>query len=256
MHPLRILTRAPHALGAAHPRPIRALRRTRSTGLLLALALATCGCRSYPPGIPLPDIIDEINATLQPDVVVLEPGDGVQVRFLNNPGNNQTVGIRPDGRANFYLLDELEVAGMTVNELGDELTRRYEESLISPELTVSLGRVAPRQILILGREGRGRLPVGNKLTIEFLEFLAKTRIPRQTTTPMQHVVLMRWMPDEGRRRIWTIDARQEYWDHPIPLLLQGGDIIFIPENSIVSAGQWMRTFMRLLPLPQFVLRQA
>ena len=230
-------------------------RPTLLACLGLALVLLTSGCRSYPPGVPLPDIVDEVNATLQPAVVRLQPGDAVKVRFLNNQGNNQTVQVRPDGRANFYLLDEMEVQGMTIDQLQDELTRAYEESLISPELTVSVGKMAPRFILVLGREGR-RVPLQPRLRMGLIEFLSQARIPKKTTTPMQHFVLMRKMPDEGRTRVWTIDARQEFWYHPVPLWLQADDIVFIPQQPILDAAEWMRAFFRLLPLPQFLLRQS
>lgn len=231
----------------------------RTPGLASVFALVTLlvstGCKAYPPGTPLPDVVDEINATLQPNLTILQPGDGISIKFLHTPGNNQTVTIGPDGRASFYLLDEIEVAGMTLEELDDELTLRYEESLISPDLTVSLGQTGPRQVLILGGEGR-TVGITPHLTIPMLELFVRANIPRDPLVMLQHMVLMRYMPEEGRKRVWVIDAREDYWYHPVDLMFQNGDIIYIPDQPLQTASSWMRQFMRILPLPRFLIRQS
>jgi hypothetical protein len=228
----------------------RNLSRTLIRAVVAALVtLVASACNSYPPGIPLPDVLDEVNATLRPNVIVLEPGDSVVVKSLISSKVDQTTKIRPDGRAVFPLLGELEIVGMTVDEVDELLTRLYEEQITAPDLLVRAGKLAARSVVFGGSVGSSVLPVAPGMTIDLVEALARMGIPKDTFTLIDHLVLIRWMPDEGRRRHWVIDAREAYWTHPELLYLQPHDIVWIPEAPLRDAAAWVREAVKLIPLP-------
>jgi protein involved in polysaccharide export with SLBB domain len=222
-------------------------------GLLAVAALLACGCKAYPPGVPLPDIVDEINATLQPNVIMLQPGDTLELKFPNNANLNQTVKVRPDGNCSFLLVGEMNVAGLSLSELQDVLGELYDESVVAADLLVRTGPLRDRNVYFLGPNGgRGNIQVSPGLTIDLLEALSRSREPKNSFTLMEHALLLRWMPDEGVRRAWVIDVSPEYWTHPQPLYLQDGDYLYLPRHPIKTVNEWIRELLRLLPVPNIV----
>ena len=216
------------------------------------LVVMTSSCVSYAPGIPLPDILDEVNSTLQPKVIILQAGDAIAISSASNPKVNHTAKIRPDGKATFKVVGELQVEGLAVEELRESLTLLYGEQITAPDIEVRSGGIGGRNVFFIGSINQGTLPVSPGMNLDLIEAMARLGIPRDTFTTVEHTVLIRWMPDEGRRRSWVIDASSEYWTNPEKMLLQAGDIVYIPRHPIRGAAEWMREVARLFPIPSFV----
>ena len=226
-------------------------------GILALFALIASGCAAFPPGTPLPDILHEINATLQPNEILLQPGDGINVQALNSKELNQTTTIRPDGKASFLYLGEVEVAGLSVSQLHEMLTRLYDKEVVAGELLVRAGNLSEREIHFMGAvRGRASIRIGPGMTIDLIEALARVGGAKDTFTLIEHTVLIRWMPDEEKRRHWVIDASQKYWANPELLHLQAGDIVYIPTHPIRIWTQWMREITKLLPLPRIIVAEG
>lgn len=230
---------------------MNAARRTRRVCALLLLPWLGWACQSYHAGPPLPAVVEELNATLQPDVLVLQPGDQLEIRNFGDASYNQTTVIRPDGRASFLELDQLEVAGMTLEQLEEELEQRYAEvGLTHTDFVLRTGGLSPRTLVIFGAvNGGGSIPVAPGLTVEFVEALARAGGPLKTFAVLEHTILIRWMPELEERRSWIIDARRMHWEHAKPLFLQANDIVYVPRHPINTATDWIRESLRLIPLP-------
>ncbi len=63
--------------------------------------------------------------------------DVATIRFPFNPSLNQTEKVRPDGALHLALVGAVPVLGKTINEVRDDLTRRYSQHTDNPTLTVS-----------------------------------------------------------------------------------------------------------------------
>jgi polysaccharide export outer membrane protein len=59
--------------------------------------------------------------------------------------------VRPDGGISFPLAGELVVAGRTVKEIQDELTKRIQAYVPEAVVTVSVSQIASYRIYILGK---------------------------------------------------------------------------------------------------------
>ncbi len=236
--------------------------RSALRATLVALAtLVASGCAAFPPGTPLPDILPEINATLQPNEILLQPGDGIEVKFSDVAGTeattqslNQMTKIRPDGRANFAVLGELEVAGLSIGQLQEKLTVLYDKEIVAPPPLVRAGGLSERHVHFLGAvSNRAKIQVGPGMTIDLIEAFAEMNIPQDTFSLIEHTVLIRWMPDEQKRRHWVIDASPKYWANEELLHLQGGDIVYIPTHPLRITTQWVRELVKLLPVPNLLI---
>ena len=225
------------------------LRSLRLFALGLALLLSV-GCASYPVGTPLQEAIPVINATLSPEVIVLQPGDTIQVQIPDKPKYDQTTKVRPDGKAEFLLVGEVDVTGMTVAELQEYLKAEYEKQIIATSLFVRSSGLGDRNIFFAGAIGGQRiLPVAPGMRMDLVEALARIGAPKDTFAMLEHLVLIRWMPEEKKRRHWVVDARPRFWTNPDLLYLQANDIVYIPEHPLRNATQWVREATKLIPLP-------
>lgn len=217
--------------------------------VLVAAALLCAGC-AIRKGKPLPEIAEEINATLEPDAVVLQPGDSVAVRFQTNPEWNQTVHILPDGKGSFLFIGDLEIEGMTTEDLSTKLKELYAQSLVSIDLLVNATALTHREVIFLGAVNKpGTQSVLPFQTLEFVETLARAGGPIDTFAVLKQTLLIRWDPVEKVKRSWMIDARLKHWDETPALYLQAHDLVYVPRQPIKWWGDWVREITRLIPLP-------
>ena len=221
--------------------------------LVLGLVLSASACNTYKAGIPLPDILDEINATLDPETLILQPGDTINVGFRVPELAEEYDGdvrLGPDGIATFPGLVEIKAAGMTLLELDETLERLIEESVPTPDLEIKLIKLDKREVVFIGAMRQHMLSVLPNMRIDFIESMGRIAAEGTSFTLLESVVLIRWMRDEQRRRFWIIDAQQRYWTTPELLYLQAGDIVYFPTHPIKAAGDWVREITRLIPIPQ------
>ena len=232
---------------SAPPRPLRAV-------FCAALALLSgTGCLT---GRPLPDIVEEINATLTPDIFVASRGDSIQITFRSNPDLNQTVRIRKDGKASLLFLGEVELIGYTLEQLEERLKELYGEILTLAEISVQLAGESPDAVVLYGTvRGIGQMSLDAE-PLSLREALARAGGGQVGRSNLANTLLVRWMPEERHYTYWIIDVSPQYWGSPKPLWLQAHDLVYVPQHPIVTTGQWMQNVLRLLPFPSFLLAAA
>jgi polysaccharide export outer membrane protein len=131
---------------------------------LLALALilqaaASQGAES-PPTAPAPAVetsprgaIEGIaEATIIPndDRYRIGVEDLLLISVWREPDLTREVPVRPDGKISLPLIQDVQAAGKTPSELGEEITRRLREFLSSPAVTVVVREVNSLKIYLLG----------------------------------------------------------------------------------------------------------
>ena len=200
----------------------------------------------------MPDLVDEINATLRPNVSVVVPGDTVKLKFEGEQGLNQDVRVRSDGNGTFLLLGDLYVEGLTVDQLRERLTEAYESQIVAIQLTVSLVESGPRFASVVG-EGTGRL----NLTGAPVTLLDAIGRHNWKTAEMKCILFVRWDAESQRRMHWEVDARTRYWDEERPIYMQPYDFVYIPPKVIVRFNNWIDLYIRRnIPLPGTLYRQT
>ncbi len=237
--------------------PVRCLGRWI---LMLGLVASASACNTYEPGIPLPDILDEVNATLAPNLVRLKQGDELTVTFrLEEVGAkyNQELRVGPSGRISMTGFPEkdlvqVDAVGMSLEELDATLERLMSEHVGDSTLELEIKKLASREVVFIGDMKNRNVSVLPNMYVDFIETMARIRADGNSFTLLESVVLIRWMNDEQRRRYWVIDARERFWTTPERLFLQEGDIVYFPTHPIKRAGDWIREITRLIPLPQIV----
>ncbi|HVS17815.1 MAG TPA: polysaccharide biosynthesis/export family protein, partial [Planctomycetota bacterium] len=123
-----------------------------------------------------------INATLEPDTVVLGVGDELALRFPYSETWNQEVVVMTDGSASFIAIGRLIVAGMSIGQLSETLSASYSRVFEDPKLDVLVTARGARMVYVMGevREpGEFELAADGRLTL--LDALARAGGPIKST---------------------------------------------------------------------------
>lgn len=76
--------------------------------------------------------------------------DILLISVWGEPDLKMTVSVRPDGKITFPLVNDLKVAGMTPEEVRQEITTRLSEFVREPNVTVIVSEIKSFKVYILG----------------------------------------------------------------------------------------------------------
>jgi len=116
---------------------------------LLALAAPTLPAAAAPPGAGTPEPAPQaVGGGASEYRIGIE--DLLAISVWRDPDLTREVPVRPDGRISLPLLQDVDAAGKTPRELGEELERRLKEFLSSPSVTVIVREVNSLKAYFLG----------------------------------------------------------------------------------------------------------
>ncbi len=109
---------------------------------------------------------------------VLGVEDVIEVDVWKNPELSQEQAVRPDGRIAFKLVGEVDVEGLTIEQLRTRLTELYREYVPAAEVSVVVKEINSFKVYILGRiEKPGEYKVTSGLTMLQVLALAGPFLP-------------------------------------------------------------------------------
>jgi polysaccharide export outer membrane protein len=76
--------------------------------------------------------------------------DLLQISVWKNLDLSMTVPVRPDGKISLPLIDDVQAAGRTPNELKQELTTRWSAYLTAPEVSVIVKEINSFKVYLVG----------------------------------------------------------------------------------------------------------
>ncbi len=101
-----------------------------------------------------------------PEGYLIGQGDVVEVFVWRNEQLSRQVVVRPDGKISLPLVQDIQAEGLGVLQLRDEITRRFEEYLENPRVTVIVLQINSYTVSVLGRVVKpGVYPITGDSTI-------------------------------------------------------------------------------------------
>lgn len=80
------------------------------------------------------------------------PDDVLSITVLRHPEfSNEAISVPGSGVITLPVVGNLQVAGKTVGQIDEELTRRLKVRLLRPEVVVSIAKPAPRPLYVVGQ---------------------------------------------------------------------------------------------------------
>lgn len=129
---------------------------------VVGLSVAVLGCASSHPPAP--------SAAASPDYsYVIGPGDTVNIVVWRNPELSMSVPVRPDGKINTPLVEDLPAMGKNPTDLARDIEKALGKFIRDPVVTVIVtGFVGPytEQIRVIGEAAKPQiLPYKQKMTL-------------------------------------------------------------------------------------------
>ena len=94
------------------------------------------------------------------------PGDILNIFIWKEPDLTQNITVTPDGKISFPLIGEVLAQGKTVTELKEIITKKLENFITAPEVTVIVQNSLSQRIYMLGKVNQpGPFPLQPEMTV-------------------------------------------------------------------------------------------
>lgn len=187
---------------------------------LLALALA--GCAS--PGIAPPPGARQVAEASGPYVIGIP--DVLRITVWKHPDLSVEAPVRSDGKISVPLLDDVQAAGLTPEDLKQAITQRLSAFISQPDVTVIVLSPDSQVVTVVGGVAQSG-PVSLRRRMGVLEAVAAAG-GFSAWANKGDIRVIRTV--DGRRVVYAFDYKAYVKGEPgAELLLQPGDVVVVPE---------------------------
>lgn len=222
----------------------------RSKKLCMAMMLAAisliAGCfASNPEDIQAWVRPYEVNVTAENYVV--QPPDEIEIHCSQVAEvHMQRQRVRPDGKVSFEVLGEIDVAGKTPTEIATAIGNRIKELYTLPgdhPVDVRIAAYASQVYYVVGQVSR---PGPRNYTGRDSAFMALASAQPNVMAWEQRVQVIRPAlreDDEARIFEFNYEKAQSRGDTTKDVLLEEGDIVYVPPTILASIGMVLEEFI-------------
>jgi polysaccharide export outer membrane protein len=156
---------------------------------------------------------------------VIGPEDVLHIAVWKETDLTATLPVRPDGKISLPLLNDVQAAGMTPEQLAASVTDKLRKYIADPRVTVVVTQINSKRIYLTGEVAHaGAMPMLPNMTV--LQAISSAGLSQFANT--KRIYLLRLengkqvkMPVNYRKLVKGEDIEQNY-------LLQPGDTIVVP----------------------------
>ena len=170
------------------------------------------------------------------DEYIIKQNDVLKTYVFDNPDLNVNTNVPPDGVITFPLVGEINVLGMSSQQLSEILQERLEYYLIDPKVSVFVTAYNPLNVYLLGafkQAGALTYKPGNRLTDYISEaggFLSNADLKNCYIYPLNR--------EEEKREINLKELLEESEGGDIDIELEPFDTVYLPEKSGFLFTEW------------------
>lgn len=178
------------------------------------------------PDKPAPDkATSVVPATKAWPEYVIGPEDVLHVQVWKETDLTATLPVRPDGKISLPLVNDVQAAGLTPEQLSATLTEKLKKYIADPRVTVVVTQINSKRIYLTGEVLRaGAMPMLPGMTV--LQALSSAGLNQFAKTKGIYVLRMEngkqeKLPVNYRKLVKGQEIEQNY-------VLQPGDTIVVP----------------------------
>ena len=173
--------------------------------------------------------------SLASESYVLTPGDLISIAVYENPDLTRKLRIPADGVVSLPLIGNLKADGLTIDRLAEELTRKFSEYLVKPQVQVFVEEYHLKEVSVLGEvRSPGLYKIAGNATL--LEVISQAG--GLTTDSGDELVVLRESAagDSGERPL-RIDAKRLFTPEGAHLnvLIKDKDTIHVPRVEAAAS---------------------
>jgi polysaccharide export outer membrane protein len=222
----------------------RALARAAARGrhpfgwLVAASALAVTGCASRHQ--ELVDFLRAHEIEVSTGHYVVRAPDAITVHSPDVPEiDGATQVVRSDGRIVLRLLGDVDVAGLTTEEIAAKLKRLLARYYVEPEVVIEVSGYRSQFYYVFGEVGSaGPQPYTGRDTL--LKALAEAQPTFLAWRSQISVIRPSAKPGQARTITVDLDRMLKSGDVTEDFLLQEGDVIQVPPTPLAWIGHRIR----------------
>ncbi len=169
----------------------------------------------------------------------LQPSDSIDVLFDYTPELNQTVSLQPDGYITLRSVGDLNVRDLTVEQATAKIADAYSKILSKPKVSISLRDFQKPYFIADGQvRSPGKYELRGDTTV--VQALAMAGGFQSQYAKHSQVILYRRVNDTwAEARVVNVKKMQSAHDLSEDVMLQPGDLIFVPKNAASKIQQWL-----------------
>ncbi len=127
------------------------LNRIAAFGAAIALAVCTSVEAQIPAAAPRPAAPPVAAGVSAPADYVIGPDDQLTVVFWREKDMSSDVSVRPDGKISLPLLNDVQAAGLTPDQLRLQLTEAAAKFIEEPTVTIVVKQINSRKVYVTGQ---------------------------------------------------------------------------------------------------------
>jgi polysaccharide export outer membrane protein len=205
---------------------VKPLPRNFVLWLIMAAGLLLLGGCATAPAAP-----NMTSAAPSTERYIIGPGDALQIYVRDNPGVSTTVPVRPDGRISIPMVQSIQAAGKTPEELASDLEKDLSQYIRSPLVTVivkSFVGTYSQQVRVVGQAAKP-MALSYRSGMSLLDVMIDVGGLTKFAAGNKAKVV-RHLPDGSEK---TIPVRLEdlmNGDIQYNITMRPGDILIIPQS--------------------------
>ncbi len=175
----------------------------------------------------------------QRPIYKLHIGDVIALSYRLTPEFNQTVTVQPDGNVDLEVVGNVKVAGLTLDQVHDEIVGVASSQLNHPELAITLKEFQQPYVVVAGEVARpGKIEIHEDTTALQAVMLAGGFMPSARDT---QVILFRHingdMAEVRRLDLHNIKKRSQLEQDTE---LEPGDMLLVTRNKLEHLSRFMK----------------
>jgi protein involved in polysaccharide export with SLBB domain len=215
-------------------------RVIKHVSLVIGLAVVMMGCAAKGGQIALIPLTPPVSQS----EYLVQAGDTLDIKFYYHPDHDQRdVVVRLDGKLLLPLASEIQAAGLTPEQLAEQIAQRYAANLRDPKVSLNVKTMNAGQVYV-GGEVRSPGIIKLKPKMNALQAIFEAGGPVDAAD-VERVVLLRPIGDNqfGYREI-NLKKILTHEDPSDDAALAQDDLIFIPKTGIAKANVWVQQYIK------------
>jgi polysaccharide biosynthesis/export protein len=172
-------------------------------------------------------------------VYTLHIGDVIELSYRLTPEFNQTVTVQPDGNVNLQVVGNVRVAGLTLDQVHDEIVKLASTQLNHPQLAITLKQFVQPYVVVAGEVARpGKIQINENTTALQAVMLAGGFTAGAKET---QVILFRHInADTAEVRRLNLHNIKKDAQLERDIELEPGDMLLVTRNKLENLSRFMK----------------
>jgi len=182
----------------------------------------------------------------------VQVNDVLEFLFFKNTELNQARTVGPDGSLSLQLIGTVQIAGRTIEDIADEVTKRYAKELVQPQVTVAVKEYSGLKIYVGGEVNQPGIQVFRGGLTALQAVVAAGGF--KTTASLSSVVLIHKGPSgEPVAGIVDLSRVLKHAELERDVALAPADIVFVPRSAIANVNLFVEQYFKnMWPVPLYI----